>query len=991
MGDACDSDIDGDAVKEPYDNCPSIANYDQADQDGDKTGDVCDICEGFDDSADEDSDGTPDGCDACVWYAGNTCPPCTDTEADYQKYVPGKSMDTCDASSILNEVICENGKPITELVSCKNKFGKTATCKDNICIILPDKDKDGIVDSADNCPDWFNTDQKDSDNDGIGDLCDPDKDNDTKKNEVDNCPDIYNPDQKESDGDGIGDACDPENNLDPCDPPADEETKEICDCLKGPDTAKCLPNLPKDKTLGEIINDSGGGGGGPSCDGDATESFKPSISTMNFYAITGKGYNQWAAGEGGNIFQRYGNGNWSAINSPWDIPAMNSVKVSDDDRTVTDLFGIEKEGVAAVTKSGHFFLLTAGKWAQIGPSGIGDGKSFGVPIFAVHGTGKDDIWIAGGDGEIFHFDGSKWKSEKVGWVSYWSVFMNSEKTAAQTVTWRDLFAENGGRVWVVGDDGHVAYWQQNKKESGVTRAMNIFRSIFGHSSNEGGYWTEVDLKNNSDLRAVWSDGKDVRLGGSGGLLWCGGNTSFEVCQNFSPESTILGISGASKDNLAVVGTYSTFYLKSGSEWAKEKLPFPNSLTGVYKEGEFVSASGINGTLYDLGEEKASAKFIQREKLAHKTWAPTRWTSATGSLDEFWLSGDDLSVAHFKGVNAELIFSDEAYLPFSDYVKKDFRDIFIIDGYFYVVGNVDYLLQGNASNSEWQKVFYPTSVTKPISLVGLSAAMLKFGHHSQKLPDMRTVREWKNGGVLVAGNLGLFSYDRKSGEINLLKSLSAPSASLRYKDNDYLASGDTVYYGDFPSSYQSINLPKSLIPQDITASNGHVYIVGSEGPQNENKTFLLSPKSSDDAVPQISSIGLGESKKAQNMSYMADVSSSGADITMSGSKAYLGLKSVYFKMKGKGPLPDIPFMGYIIMGEDGYMTVFYDEQYEHVEINPEEKLDVYDGLYNVKDHYWNISNLLEGEVRAKWSADVIGVGETNKISKFYVWGECKFTP
>lgn len=38
----------------------------------------------------------------------------------------------------------------------------------------PDKDNDGLPDSADNCPRRANNDQADSDGDGIGDVCDPD-------------------------------------------------------------------------------------------------------------------------------------------------------------------------------------------------------------------------------------------------------------------------------------------------------------------------------------------------------------------------------------------------------------------------------------------------------------------------------------------------------------------------------------------------------------------------------------------------------------------------------------------------------------------------------------------------------------------------------------------------------------------------------------------------------------------------------------------------
>jgi len=81
-----------------------------------------------------------------------------------------------------------------------------------------DRDGDGVVDSADNCPNKANPDQADTDGDGIGDACDncpnianadqKDTDGDGVADACDNCPTVANADQKDTDGDGVGDACD---------------------------------------------------------------------------------------------------------------------------------------------------------------------------------------------------------------------------------------------------------------------------------------------------------------------------------------------------------------------------------------------------------------------------------------------------------------------------------------------------------------------------------------------------------------------------------------------------------------------------------------------------------------------------------------------------------------------------------------------------------------------------------------------------------------
>ena len=69
-----DDDLDGDLVDDAVDNCPGMANADQANEDGDPFGDLCDPCPPIADPiafADQDADGVADACDPRPGLAGD--------------------------------------------------------------------------------------------------------------------------------------------------------------------------------------------------------------------------------------------------------------------------------------------------------------------------------------------------------------------------------------------------------------------------------------------------------------------------------------------------------------------------------------------------------------------------------------------------------------------------------------------------------------------------------------------------------------------------------------------------------------------------------------------------------------------------------------------------------------------------------------------------------------------------------------------------------
>jgi Thrombospondin type 3 repeat len=122
-------DTDGDSIPDDEDNCPEIANPDQADADDDGIGDACE--------PDGDEDGVADDNDNCV----------STTNSDQQDTDLDGQGDACEA----------------------------------------DDDGDTVADIGDNCPLISNADQADFDSDSQGDACDADVDGDGANDAEDQC------------------------------------------------------------------------------------------------------------------------------------------------------------------------------------------------------------------------------------------------------------------------------------------------------------------------------------------------------------------------------------------------------------------------------------------------------------------------------------------------------------------------------------------------------------------------------------------------------------------------------------------------------------------------------------------------------------------------------------------------------------------------------------------------------------------------------------
>jgi subtilisin-like proprotein convertase family protein len=147
MGDACDTDDDNDGVLDTADNCPLVANPGQEDANGNGKGDICDD--------DMDNDGVANTADNCPTVAN------ADQKNTDKTFTGGDNLgDACD-----DDDDADGLSDVAEAAAGSNPLN-------------PDSDGDGRKDGVDNCPAVANVDQKDTDSDGMGNLCDLDDDND---------------------------------------------------------------------------------------------------------------------------------------------------------------------------------------------------------------------------------------------------------------------------------------------------------------------------------------------------------------------------------------------------------------------------------------------------------------------------------------------------------------------------------------------------------------------------------------------------------------------------------------------------------------------------------------------------------------------------------------------------------------------------------------------------------------------------------------------
>ncbi len=206
--DYLDRDSDDDNVEDSLDNCPTIENSDQTDVNENGIGDACE--------SDLDGDGVSNFHEAKIGTDPNNADSDGDGISDDVEIGDPENPKDSDGDGIIDALDTDSDN---DGIDDRDEWGTGEKPQDTDGDGTPDyldtdSDNDGVEDSADNCRTASNADQSDLNENGIGDRCEDDRDGDGVSDE-DEAKAGSNPDLADTDGDGIGDGKeigeDPEN------------------------------------------------------------------------------------------------------------------------------------------------------------------------------------------------------------------------------------------------------------------------------------------------------------------------------------------------------------------------------------------------------------------------------------------------------------------------------------------------------------------------------------------------------------------------------------------------------------------------------------------------------------------------------------------------------------------------------------------------------------------------------------------------------------
>lgn len=259
---------------------------------------------------------------------------------------------------------------------------------------------------------------------------------------------------------------------------------------------------------------------------------------------------------------------------------------------------------------------------------------------ALWASSASDVWVAGEQGRIFHFDGLTWQAEPSpttshintfwgfryddvwaggdgGTVLHWNGLHWEKSTIGASLEIRDLWGSDGMNLWAAaksytGSSGRMLKFDGTRWSEVMVFDPEAINAVYGFSNNnvwfvgdvhtfgegslshmfDGAKWNRMNLMATADFKGLWGDSVDrlLTVGSNGKCLQFNGSQWQQLkCKT---DKNLAGVWGSGAGDTWIVGNESTIIRRPSADNPDDWTPI---LTGSNGQNSKVNLQAVHGS------------------------------------------------------------------------------------------------------------------------------------------------------------------------------------------------------------------------------------------------------------------------------------------------------------------------------------------------------------------------------------------------------------